>query len=132
MRALRSKLTYANVISTLCLFLLLGGGAAMAAGQLARNSVSSVMSFSLTPIPLFVLMGEILFHTGLAVKVIDGIERLIKSYRDLRLQEAQEAIAFVSAALSSTSPSTARARSVSTCFSLRASRIGSTSPISSM
>ena len=46
--------------------------------QLARNSVSSVMSFSLTPIPLFVLMGEVLFHTGLAVKVIDGIERLIK------------------------------------------------------
>jgi tripartite ATP-independent transporter DctM subunit len=45
--------------------------------QLARNSVSSVTSFSLTPIPLFVLMGEILFHTGLAVKVIDGIERLI-------------------------------------------------------
>ena len=34
-------------------------------------------SFSLTPIPLFVLMGEVLFHTGLAVKVIDGIERLI-------------------------------------------------------
>ena len=45
--------------------------------QLARNSVSSVTSFSLTPIPLFVLMGEILFHAGLAVKVIDGIERLI-------------------------------------------------------
>ena len=46
--------------------------------QLARNSVSSVMSFALTPIPLFVLMGEVLFHTGLAVKVIDGIERLIR------------------------------------------------------
>src|SRR5438874_8099088 len=45
--------------------------------QLARNSVSSVMSFSLTPIPLFVLMGEVLFHTGIAVKVIDGVERLI-------------------------------------------------------
>jgi len=41
MRALRSKLTYANVISTLCLFLLLGGGAAMAAGKLARNSVGT-------------------------------------------------------------------------------------------
>jgi len=53
----------------------LGGDAGMV--QLARNSVSSVTSFSLTPIPLFVLMGEILFHTGLAVKVIDGIERLI-------------------------------------------------------
>ncbi len=46
--------------------------------QLARNSVQSVTSFALTPIPLFILMGEVLFHTGLAVKVIDGIERLIR------------------------------------------------------
>ena len=46
--------------------------------QLARSSVSSVTAFSLTPIPLFVLMGEILFHTGLALKVIEGVERLIR------------------------------------------------------
>ena len=46
--------------------------------QLARSSVSSVTAFSLTPIPLFVLMGEVLFHSGLALKVIDGIERLIR------------------------------------------------------
>ena len=46
--------------------------------QLARSSVSSVTAFSLTPIPLFVLMGEVLFHTGLALKVIEGIERLIR------------------------------------------------------
>ena len=45
--------------------------------QLTRSSVSSVTAFSLTPIPLFVLMGEILFHTGLALKVIEGVERLI-------------------------------------------------------
>src|SRR5688500_18038500 len=45
--------------------------------QLARNSVVSLTSFSLTPIPLFLLMGEILFQTGLALKVIDGVERLI-------------------------------------------------------
>jgi hypothetical protein len=32
-------LTYANVISTLCLFLLLSGGAAFAASQLGKNSV---------------------------------------------------------------------------------------------
>jgi tripartite ATP-independent transporter DctM subunit len=37
-----------------------------------------VMNFSLTPIPLFILMGEVLFHTGLALKVIEGVERLIK------------------------------------------------------
>jgi tripartite ATP-independent transporter DctM subunit len=39
--------------------------------------VVSITSFSLTPIPLFILMGEVLFHTGIAVKVIDGVERLI-------------------------------------------------------
>jgi hypothetical protein len=37
----RSKLTYANVVSTLCLFLVLGGTGAYAATQLAKNSVGS-------------------------------------------------------------------------------------------
>ena len=55
--------------------LYMGGEAGLM--QLARNAVNSVMTFSLTPIPLFVLMGEVLFHTGLAVRVIEGIERLI-------------------------------------------------------
>ena len=63
------------VINLLGAWLWLGGEPGLI--QLARNSVNSVMSFALTPIPLFVLMGEVLFHTGLAVKVIDGIERLI-------------------------------------------------------
>lgn len=40
MRTLRDKLTYANVISTLCLFMLLGGGA-YAASQLPKNSVGA-------------------------------------------------------------------------------------------
>jgi hypothetical protein len=35
------KLTYANVVSTLCLFLLLGGGAALAATKLPKGSVGS-------------------------------------------------------------------------------------------
>src|SRR5579859_5239092 len=56
--------------------LFLGGAAGLA--QLVRNSSAAVMNFSLTPIPLFILMGEVLFHTGLAVKVIDGVERLIR------------------------------------------------------
>src|SRR6202047_1675551 len=56
--------------------LFLGGAAGLE--QIVRNSVVAVMNFSLTPIPLFVLMGEVLFHTGLALKVIDGIERLVR------------------------------------------------------
>jgi hypothetical protein len=41
MSRLRERLTYANVISTLALFLVLGGGAAYAASHLARNSVGT-------------------------------------------------------------------------------------------
>jgi hypothetical protein len=41
LRKLSGKLTYANVVSTLCLFLLLGGGAAVAASSLGKNTVGS-------------------------------------------------------------------------------------------
>src|SRR6201987_3023804 len=62
-----------NLIGTM---LFLGGDAGLA--QLVRNSSAAVMNFSLTPIPVFILMGEVLFQTGLAIKVIDGVERLIR------------------------------------------------------
>jgi len=45
--------------------------------QLVRNGLVSITSFSLTPIPFFILMGEVLFHTGVAMKAIDAIDRLI-------------------------------------------------------
>jgi tripartite ATP-independent transporter DctM subunit len=61
-----------NIVGAL---LFLGGEPGLV--QLARNSVDSVANFALTPIPMFVLMGEVLFHTGLAVKVLDAVERLI-------------------------------------------------------
>src|SRR5712692_6105133 len=46
--------------------------------QLARNAVQSIASFSLTPIPFFVLMGEVLFHTGVALKAIDAFALVIR------------------------------------------------------
>ena len=45
--------------------------------QLARNAMASLTSFTLAPIPLFLMMGEILFHSGVAFKAIDAIDRLI-------------------------------------------------------
>lgn len=45
--------------------------------QWVRNSTSSLTHFSLTPIPLFVWMGEILLQSGLAFRAIGAIERLI-------------------------------------------------------
>jgi tripartite ATP-independent transporter DctM subunit len=57
-------------------WLFLGGEPGLA--QLSRNAVQSVTSFSLTPIPFFVLMGEVLFHTGVAMKAIDAFALLIR------------------------------------------------------
>lgn len=45
--------------------------------QLVRNATMSVNSFALVPIPLFILMGELLFHNGLAYRAIDAVERLL-------------------------------------------------------
>jgi hypothetical protein len=41
MNKLRGKLTYANVMSTIAVFIALGGATAFAAGQLAKNSVGT-------------------------------------------------------------------------------------------
>src|SRR6266702_2737571 len=62
-----------NVVGAI---LFLGGEAGLV--QLARNAVQSITSFSLTPIPFFVLMGEVLFHTGVALKAIDAFALLIR------------------------------------------------------
>ncbi|MEY8120236.1 TRAP transporter large permease subunit [Falsihalocynthiibacter sp. BN13B15] len=56
-------------------WMFLGGTAGL--DQLVRNASGSVSSFSLVPIPLFILMGELLFHCGLAYKAIEAVERLL-------------------------------------------------------
>ncbi len=45
--------------------------------QLMRNAVDSVQSFALLPIPLFILMGEVMFYTGVAARAIDAVDKLI-------------------------------------------------------
>lgn len=44
--------------------------------QLIANGTSAITSFSLLPVPLFILMGELLFHTGLAVRVFDALDKI--------------------------------------------------------
>jgi tripartite ATP-independent transporter DctM subunit len=53
----------------------LGGEAGLM--QVVRNGVASITNFSLTPIPFFVLMGEVLFHTGIAMRAIDAFDNVI-------------------------------------------------------
>lgn len=45
--------------------------------QFVRSMVDGVQSFSLLPIPLFILMGEVMFHTGIAGRAIEAMDRLI-------------------------------------------------------
>jgi tripartite ATP-independent transporter DctM subunit len=61
----------ANIVGA---YFFLGGMAGMV--QMTRNGVAAVTSYSLSPIPFFILMGGIMFHTGLAYRAIDAVEQL--------------------------------------------------------
>jgi tripartite ATP-independent transporter DctM subunit len=64
------------VLNVVGAIIFLGGEAGLV--QLVRNAVQSITSFSLTPIPFFVLMGEVLFHSGVALKAIDAFALIIR------------------------------------------------------
>jgi tripartite ATP-independent transporter DctM subunit len=62
-------------INFLGAWIFLGGEAGMI--QNVRSMVGAVALFALAPIPLFILMGEIMFQTGMAGRAIDAIDRLV-------------------------------------------------------
>jgi tripartite ATP-independent transporter DctM subunit len=55
-------------------FLLMGGWIGLL--QLVDNSTSLITSFTLVAVPMFVLMGALLFHSGLALRVFDALDAL--------------------------------------------------------
>jgi len=61
----------ANLIGA---FLLMGGVDGLL--QLIDNSTSLITTFTLVAIPMFVLMGTLLFHSGLALRVFDALDTL--------------------------------------------------------
>ena len=46
-------------------------------GTLVANAFESMTTFNLVPIPMFLLMGEIFFHTGLANRMFNAVEKLM-------------------------------------------------------
>ncbi len=44
---------------------------------LIRSMVDSIGIFTLTPVPLFIIMGEVIFVSGMATKAIDVVERML-------------------------------------------------------
>ena len=61
----------ANVIGVV---LFMGGSVGI--DQLVANGASSILSFLLVAVPLFILMGELFFHSGLATKNFDSLDKL--------------------------------------------------------
>lgn len=61
-----------NIIGS---FFIMGGEVGIQ--QMVRNMQASVTNFSLVPIVLFVLMGEILLQSGVAKNAIDAIDKLL-------------------------------------------------------
>lgn len=46
-------------------------------GQMLNNGLGALTKYALVPIPLFLLMGEIFFHTGLGARMFNAIDRLL-------------------------------------------------------
>jgi tripartite ATP-independent transporter DctM subunit len=45
--------------------------------QLVLSTESSLKKFTLVPVPLFILMGEVLFRSGVATRAVEAINRLL-------------------------------------------------------
>src|SRR5712692_1363166 len=55
--------------------LFMGGGVGII--QVINNGFGAMTSFALVPIPMFVLMGELFFHTGLAGRCFNAADKLL-------------------------------------------------------
>lgn len=62
----------ANIVGAYIFF-----GGEIGLGQWVRNMVEGVGNFAFAPVLCFLLMGEILYHSGVAMRAIDAIDRLI-------------------------------------------------------
>ncbi len=62
----------ANIIGA---WLFMGGERGIT--QLLNNGLGSLTKYALVPIPLFLLMGEIFFHTGLGGRMFNAIDQLL-------------------------------------------------------
>ena len=62
----------ANIVGA---WFFMGGGSGII--QILSNGFGSLSSFSLVPIPLFLLMGELFFRTGLGMRMFNAIDMLL-------------------------------------------------------
>ncbi|HUW65078.1 MAG TPA: TRAP transporter large permease subunit [Spirochaetia bacterium] len=62
------------LVNFVAMYLIMGSAAPH---QLVYSIFESVGQFNLTPLPLFILMGEVMFHSGMAKRVLDALDSLL-------------------------------------------------------
>src|SRR4029077_18260720 len=65
-----------NVIAAV---LFMGGGPGIQ--QVINNGFGAMTNFALVPIPMFLLMGELFYHTGLATRCFNAADKLLGNIR---------------------------------------------------
>ena len=65
-----------NIVAAM---LFMGGTRGIA--QVLNNGFGGMTSFALVPIPMFLLMGELFYYTGLAARMFNAIDRLLGNVR---------------------------------------------------
>src|SRR5678815_4510712 len=63
------------VTNILAAWMFMGGGPGIQ--QVINNGFGAMTAFALVPIPMFLLMGELFFHTGLARRCFDAADKLL-------------------------------------------------------
>lgn len=63
------------LIDMIGILLFMGGPSGLS--SLVRSMLGSIGKFTLTPVPLFIIMGEVIFVSGMATRAIDVVERML-------------------------------------------------------
>ncbi len=66
-------------VNVLGVWLFMGG--LRGVDQFVTNATASITNFSLVPVALFLLMGELFFNTGLARRVFDALDKMLGGIR---------------------------------------------------
>ena len=61
------------LINVVGVFFLWGGESGLI--QLVRSMRDSITHFTLLPVPLFILMGEVMFQSGMSIRMIDALDK---------------------------------------------------------
>lgn len=63
------------LMNSVCAYLLWGGAGGL--DGVIRGLFDSITVFSLLPLPLFILMGEVMYNSGMVLKLIDALDKLL-------------------------------------------------------